>query len=226
MCMFLHVTKMSDQLLQQWINIKFCVNLSLEMIYGTFNMILKANDKVCNGNSWHPHNPRKLTCWNHTWRQCSSLSLRSRVLYTFESFHEAIQSTKLVIWKYWSCYVKLCIDKAWTLAQQLDSPPWQCSSSQGTLCQAVSGPKIDYWNGTPTLFPWFGSKWLLAVSKNKVCLKGVKISGYWRHSNKMWWQHWKLVHNGSYKNVSSSRSIVGLSMYVAAEGEYFRGDPS
>jgi len=37
-------------------------------------------------------------------------------------------------------------------------------------CQAVSGPKIDYWNGTPTLFPWFGSEWLVAVSKNKVCL--------------------------------------------------------
>jgi hypothetical protein len=27
----------------------------------------------------------------------------------------------------------------------------------------------------------FGSKWLLAVSKNKYCLKGTKISGYWRH---------------------------------------------
>jgi hypothetical protein len=23
--------------------------------------------------------------------------------------------------------------------------------------------KIHYWNGTPTLFPWFGSEWLLAI---------------------------------------------------------------
>jgi len=38
------------------------------------------------------------------------------------------------------------------------------------LCQAVSGPKIGYRNGTPTQFPWFGSEWLPAVSKNKVCL--------------------------------------------------------
>jgi hypothetical protein len=51
-------------------------------------------------------------------------------------------------------------------------------------CQAVSGPKIDYWNGTPTLFPWFGSKFLLAASKNNLCLKGTKISGYWRHPKK------------------------------------------
>jgi hypothetical protein len=38
---------------------------------------------------------------------------------------------------------KETVKKAWTLAQRLGSPPWQCSSSQGGLCQAVSGPKID-----------------------------------------------------------------------------------
>jgi len=48
------------------------------------------------------------------------------------------------------------------------------------LCQAVSGTKLNYWTGTSTLFPWFGSEWLLAVSKN-VCIKGTKILGYWRH---------------------------------------------
>jgi hypothetical protein len=44
------------------------------------------------------------------------------------------------------------------LAQQLDSPPWQYLSSQGTFFQTISGQKIDYWNGTPTLFSGFGSK--------------------------------------------------------------------
>jgi len=72
-------------------------------------------------------------------------------------------NTKVVTW---SCAQK----KAWTLAQWLDSPPWQCSSSQGTLSQAVSGPKINYWNWTPTLFPLFHSECLLGVSKNNVCL--------------------------------------------------------
>jgi len=33
--------------------------------------------------------------------------------------------------------------------QRLDSSPWQWSRSQGTFCQAVFGPKIDYWNKTP-----------------------------------------------------------------------------
>jgi hypothetical protein len=32
----------------------------------------------------------------------------------------------------------------------------------------------------PPLFPWFGSKWLLAISKHKVCLRMI-ISAYWRH---------------------------------------------
>jgi hypothetical protein len=83
-------------------------------------------------------------------------------------------------------YVELNLYKetlkmAQTSVQWLDFPPWQCSSSQGALCQAVCGPEIDYWNGAPTLLPCFGSEWLLAVSKNKVCLKGTMISGYWRH---------------------------------------------
>jgi hypothetical protein len=62
------------------------------------------------------------------------------------------------------------------LAQRLYSPPSQCSSSQGALCQAFSGPKIDYWNGTPTIFPWFGPKWLLPLSeKTKSALKGRRF---------------------------------------------------
>jgi len=41
---------------------------------GVFNMILKANNKVCSRNSQHPHDPRQLICQNHKWRQCSTLS--------------------------------------------------------------------------------------------------------------------------------------------------------
>jgi len=71
---------------------------------------------------------------------------------------------------------------------------------QPTRCSLSS----NFWSRN--LFPWFGSEWLLAVSKNKACVKGTKISGYWRHPKKMWWQHWKLFHNRSSKNVSNSGS--------------------
>jgi hypothetical protein len=37
--------------------------------------------------------------------------------------------------------------------------------------------KIDYWKDLPIPFPSFDSGWLQAVSRNKVCLKGTKISG-------------------------------------------------
>jgi hypothetical protein len=43
------IAKISDWFLQQWTNIKFCVKLGkllLEMKYGAFNMMLKANSKV------------------------------------------------------------------------------------------------------------------------------------------------------------------------------------
>jgi hypothetical protein len=88
--------------------------------------------------------------------------------------------------------VKLNLDKQLralkkprTFAHPLDSPSWQCSSSQSALCQEVSGTEIDYWNGTPTLFPRFGSKWLL-FPKREVYLKGTKISGYRKHPKKIW----------------------------------------
>jgi len=44
-------------------------------------------------------------------RQISSLSLISRVLFSLNSLHKASQSTKLMMRKYWSCYMKLCIEK-------------------------------------------------------------------------------------------------------------------
>jgi hypothetical protein len=34
------------------------VKLSLYMKHGVFNTIPKADDKVFNGYSWHPHDPR------------------------------------------------------------------------------------------------------------------------------------------------------------------------
>jgi hypothetical protein len=36
-----------------------------DMKHGAFDTIPKANDKVCDGNTQHPHDPRKLTYWNH-----------------------------------------------------------------------------------------------------------------------------------------------------------------
>jgi hypothetical protein len=135
----------------------------------------KQMTNVCSGSS-HPHDLRKLKCQYSKW-----LSLISRVLFTLNSFYKAKRSITLIIWKYQSSYVKLYVQKGLKFGLTMDSLPWQCSSKQGTLCQAVSGSKTDYWNGTPILFPWLGSDWLLAVSKNKVCFKGMKTSGYWRH---------------------------------------------
>jgi hypothetical protein len=34
------------------------------MKHGVFNMIPKANDRVCNGNSPHSHDPREIACSN------------------------------------------------------------------------------------------------------------------------------------------------------------------
>jgi hypothetical protein len=89
------VTKMSNWFLEQWLNIKFCMKLSLELKHCAFN-IVKANDKVFSGNSWHLNDPGKLAYQNQNWRQCSLLSSVSRVLFTLNSFLKAKQSIKFI----------------------------------------------------------------------------------------------------------------------------------
>jgi hypothetical protein len=69
------------------------------------------------------------------------------------------------------------------------------------------------------LLPWFGSEWLLDVSKNKVCLKGMKISGYGRHPSK------------KCDDGTESCSTTGVpEMFPTVGGscsrEYFEGDLS
>jgi hypothetical protein len=53
----------------------------------------------------------------------------------------------------------------------------------------------------------FGSELILPVSKNKVCLKGTKISGF-EDIQKNLKKALKLIHDRSSKNVSYSCSIV------------------
>jgi len=102
----------------------------------------------------------------------------------------------------WNCAQK----KAWTWASE-----WilyhDNAAAHKELCfkQFLAQKSITEMNAHP--------EWLLATSKNKVCLKGSKISGYWNIQNK-WWQHWKPFHNRSSKYVSNSGSIVGLSIQI------------
>jgi hypothetical protein len=129
----------------------FCQKISFEMKHGVVNVIRKANDRVCNGNSGYPHDPRKLPYRNHKWSQCLSLSSISRVLFTLNSFHKSRQSTELIMWEYWSGYMKLCEENGVNLAQRLDYPPWQCASTQGALWQTSfwSKNRLLKWNTHP-----------------------------------------------------------------------------
>jgi hypothetical protein len=88
----------------------FCQELSVEMKNGELNMTTKTNDKIWNGN--RRHDPRQLAFWNHKWRKCLSISSITLVLFTLHSFHKAEKSTKLITWKYWSDYMKFCIEKS------------------------------------------------------------------------------------------------------------------
>jgi hypothetical protein len=91
-------------------------------------------------------------------------------------------------------------------------------------CQAVSGPEINKWNGAPTLFPWFGLKWLLAVTRNKVCLEGMKISRHWRYQKNMT-MVLKAIPQGEFHKCSHQWQHCWAKC-IATQGEYLKSDPS
>jgi hypothetical protein len=77
--------------------------------------------------------------------------------------------------------------------------------------------------------------------KHPFCSPDLAPNGFWLFPNiksalkrrrfqdikdiKKMWQHWKLFHNRSSKNVSNNGSITGLGG-IAAQGEHFECDPS
>jgi hypothetical protein len=70
--------------------------------------------------------------------------------------------------------------------------------------------KIDYWNGTPALFLWFGCDWLLTVSGNKVRLKGMKI----QDTEDIQKERDEVTETYSWTGVPKMCRILGLSVWL------------
>jgi hypothetical protein len=122
------------------------------------------------------------------------------------SFHRAKQSTKLIMCKCWSGYVKLCIEKG----LNFDSLSGFSTVTvlQLTRCSLLTSfwPKNQLlkWNIHP--IP------VTELQMTSGCFQALKG---WRFQDiqdieKMWRQHWELFSDRNSKNVASDGSIIGL----------------
>jgi hypothetical protein len=106
---------MNDRFLEQRISIKFCVQLgknaimksSLEMKHGVFNMIPRASAEVYNITAGITLWPKEAHMSKSQLKTLLITSFDIRSAVHIEFTPHAKESTKLLIWKYRSGYMKL-----------------------------------------------------------------------------------------------------------------------
>jgi hypothetical protein len=90
---FLHlIAKMSNQFLEQWINITFCMQLEKNTSDTCANALQdlwgRSYEKVKCFGVPYINDSKRAACQNHKWRKCSSLSSITRILLILNSFHK------------------------------------------------------------------------------------------------------------------------------------------
>jgi len=179
---------MSDWFLEQGINIKFCVKLgknasdtcAVLSVWSQKQMTKFAMEtanisttqeslhvQIINEDIAHHFLliSRIMLCLNYSTRANSQPSLLCK---NIEAVMWSSAYKKLELWLH-----------SWILHHD-NAAAHKCSLSS-SFCPKN---RLLKWNTHCILL--IGSEWLLAVSKDKVCLKGAKISGYWKHPKKVW----------------------------------------
>jgi len=198
------VTKMSDWFLEQQINIKFCVKIgknasdTCAMLWKSYGVEAMRKSRVVSG-------------INSSKRACMLKSQMKTVLITFfgikSTLHsEFIPQGQTVNHAYYVEILKQLHEAVHRKQPELwpndKSSPCPANNVL-TVKQFLDQKSINEMKYLPCDF--------LLFPKIKCVLKVWRFQDTEEIKKKMWWWQWKLSHNKSFKNVSNSGSIVGIS---------------
>ena len=188
-----------------------CPGSSLVMRAGFTVITLRQSNNPPSGKSLHHQGQIRPDRWKATSRAWSSLSLTSRGLYTKSLSQQAKMWILGSTTTFCGDWVKTCGDVAPNFGE---NSPGCFAMTTPHLTHfhphpAVSDEKQNGCHPPPTILPWFGTLWLLPISKNEIEAERMPVWYHWVDTGRIAENAWQSDRKGLPGSVPKMKKTMG-----------------